>query len=645
MGVDKQGTSDKKLFFVFGAAIVLIALLSAVGIWWNNTKAKESHPGKPGELAVVDTVKEPKSSYDVIVAGTDPEGVAAAVSASRNGLKVLFLDGNDRKIFGGLMTLGWLNSLDMNYVGGKNFTGKPDVLNKGLFSEWYKEIEGDSFDVVTAANAFNDMVKKEKNIDVLLGLKSFTPIVKSEGSKKTVTGMKVVTAEGKTIDVAAKSVIDATQDADVAAAAGAPFTFGREDIGDKESRMAVTLVFRLKNVTPEVWKKVQKRLSEDGLDGTDSNEVSAWGYVEMQNYPAVDAQRAKMRGLNIGRQNDGSILINALQIFGINGLDPKSRAEAFEIGKKELPNVLAHMKKLYPEFEGVELDGTAPELYVRETRHIQGEYRLSMIDVLENRDQWDRVGFGSYPVDIQRTAPTDNGAVVSAPEKYAIPFRSLVPLQVDGILVVSRSASYDTLPHGSARVIPVGMAAAESAGIAAKIAIDNKMTFREMSASKEKIALMQTQMNKQGMDVKEYKPKAQAFMENKSYPGLQTAISLALATGGYKNDFELDKESNIQRMVNLINGSKKMKKDAFKGDASGAIKGITDPAKKPLTLEQASYTITQAVGIVATPAAAMEQLISKGLLKQQTVSQIADKQKLTNGDTYMMIKDLKDGLK
>ena len=87
-----------------------------------------------------------------------------------------------------------------------------------------------------------------------------------------------------------------------------------------------------------------------------------------------------------------------------------------------------------------------------------GEYRLNIVDLLENKDQWDRIAFGSYEGDIQPKDPNDGGTVVLDSYKYAIPFRSIVPQKVDGLLVVGRSASYDTLAHGSARVIPNGMA-------------------------------------------------------------------------------------------------------------------------------------------------------------------------------------------
>ncbi|MNI05643.1 dihydrolipoamide dehydrogenase [compost metagenome] len=629
--------------------LILLAIVGAVAaLYYQNNHPKNKTLGKSNELEKVESVKNVKDTYDLIVVGTDPEGITAAISAARNGLSTLLVDGRDREILGGLFTLGWINSLDMNYKPEQPLLGgKHNVFNKGLFTEWYDQIEGDSFDVITAANVFNKMVQNEKNIDLFLGAKSIEPMLeKGTGDNAVIQGIELTKQDGTKQSVRAKSVIDATQDADIAVAAGVPYTYGREDVGDKNAKMAVTLVFRLNKVTPDVWNQIKKRLNEDNNPETGTNEVSAWGYGELYSYPEVNKGQVKMRGLNIGRQNNETILINALQIFGIDGADPESRQKAFDIGKKELPHVVEYLQKNYPEFANVELDATAPELYVRETRHIQGEYRLSMIDLLENRDQWDRIAFGSYRVDIQRISATDNGVVMGDPIQYAVPFRSLVPLKVDGLLVVGRSASYDTLPHGSARVVPVGMAEGESAGAAAKLAQEKSMTFRQLSASKENIALLQDRLNKQGMELLPFTIKAEPFMAHKSYEGLKVAVSLGLTSGGYNNTYDLDGISNPARMVNLVNGAKKMKPALFLGDASAANKGLdAEAAKKTaLTLEQASYIITQALGTKVPAAEAQAELLSKGLLTQATVESIANKQSLSNGDTYMMLKDLKQGL-
>lgn len=631
---------------------LLIALAVAAGgaaLYYQYKKAP-AKLAEPQELQKVETTSEIADQYDVIVVGTDPEGIAAAVSASRNGLKTLLVDGNNREILGGLFTLGWLNTIDMNWApGGNTITGQVP-LNKGLFSEMFNQIEGDSFDVTTAANVFNKMVKAEQNIDLLLKAQTIEPLMKAEAGangNKVIEGVNLTMPDGTKRAIKAPSVIDATQDADIAAAAGVPYTYGREDlVGDPSTKMAVTLVFRLKNVTPDVWKQVKDRLNGDDNAGTGANDVSAWGYTEMYKYPSSNPERVKMRGLNIGRQNDETMLINALQIFGIDGADPKQREEAFEIGKKEIPLVVDYMKKTFPEFAGLELDATAPELYVRETRHIEGEYRLNILDVLENKDHWDRIAFGSYEVDIQNSSAAGDGTVVGKTDQYAIPFRSIVPLKVDGLLVVGRAASFDTLPHGSARTVPVGMGTGEAAGAAAKIAKDANVSFREMSASKDLIAKLQDQLNKQGMDVKPFEIEPYDYMKDPQYEGLRVALAYGLEYLGYEKKYDYSKKSNPVRMANLINGVKRIKADALKKDATKAVKGdLKEAAKQPLTLEQASYTIALGLGVnVNSPSDAQAELIKAGIVKEETFKGVKDPQNLTNGEMFMMLKDIKVSL-
>lgn len=629
--------------------LILLAVLAAGMALYYQYK----HPHKLGvakELEVVKTSDQIKDQYDVIVIGTDPEGIAAAVSASRNGLRTLLIDGNDREILGGLFTLGWLNTIDMNWSPERDALGKLVPLNKGIFSEMFGQIEGDSFDVITAANVFNKMVTEEQNIDLVLRAQSIEPLVKTGGGKDgndLIEGIRVTLQDGTVREILAPSVIDATQDGDIAVAAGVPYTYGREDlVGDTNTKMAVTLVFRLKNVTPDVWAKIKKRLNGDDNPGTGANDVSAWGYTEMYQYPSSNPERVKMRGLNIGRQNNETMLINALQIFGIDGSDPKSREEAFEIGKKEVPLVVKYMQENFPEFAGLELDATAPELYVRETRHIIGEYRLHILDVLENRDHWDRIAFGSYEVDIQNSSAAGDGTVVGKTDQYAIPFRSIVPKKVDGLLVVGRAASFDTLPHGSARTVPVGMGTGEAAGAAAKVAQEAGVSFREMSASEELIGKLQTQLNEQGMHVKPFSIKPYEYMQNPQYEGLRVALAYGLEYLGYEKKYDYSKKSNPVRMANLIAGIKRIKADALKGEPHKAIGETTEVAKDmPLTLDQACYTIAVGLGFEASqPEAAKEILVKNGVLKEATLSGMADPASLTNGEMFMMLKDITDYL-
>ncbi|MGO4276431.1 hypothetical protein AB4Z22_42525, partial [Paenibacillus sp. TAF58] len=138
--------------------------------------------------------------------------------------------------------------------------------------------------------------------------------------------------------------------------------------------------------------------------------------------------------------------------------------------------------------------------------------------------------------------------------------------------------------------------------------------------------------------------KPQPFMEHKAYEGLKSALMLGLASGAYDNNFHLDDASNPKRMVNLVSSARKMKPEAFFGDVTQAIANLQNNDKIPLTLEQASYTITQALGLKATSSEAQSKLMESKLLTETTVKLIADKQKLTNADTYLLIKDLKVGV-
>jgi len=472
-------------------------------------------------------------SYPLIVIGGEPEGIAAAVSAARNGVKTLLIE--DDESLGGLFTLGRLNFLDMNYGPDK------ELLTRGIFEEFFNRMEN-AFDVEEAKIYFRQLVQKEENITLLLKTEVTSPIIK--GNK--IVGV-TVQENGSAKEYYAERIIDATTDADIAAASGVPFTIGAEDYGQKGSFMGVTLVFRVKEVNwfyVFIYNNYNRIISKLSPKWGDPNAGAtfkvAWGYGKQALEYEPEDENMRFRGPNLARQKDGSVLINALLIFGVDGLDPESKALGIERGKKEIPHILEFMQEKFPGFAKVELVDTAEQLYVRETRHIQGEYRLTITDVLENRDHWDRIAHGSYPVDIQPVAPDNLGNVTGKPAIYSIPFRSIVPLKVDNLLVVGRSASYDSLPHGSTRVVPVGMAVGEAAGVAVAYSLENSISFRDMSESGEAIHLLQESLKEQGAYLVKYDPPRPAVMEHWAYPGVKVMRELGLAAGGYTNDYRLD---------------------------------------------------------------------------------------------------------
>lgn len=490
-----------------------------------------------GERPAPAPAVEGQPGYDVIVVGGEPEGVAAALSAARNGLHTLLLEDDDT--LGGLMTLGELNFLDMNH-GPKN-----ELLTRGIFEEFYRDL-GNAFDIEQAKTWFLQKVQAEKNITLKLGIKDIKPIMR---------GNRIIGVEGKEKDTLVSylglRLIDATADADLAAAAGVPYTIGGEDYGEEGLLMGVTLVFEVSGVD---WDRVAHYLKNEDTDPhSGANKIAAWGFgKEAMDYQPQD-KNMRLRGPNMARQKNGNVLINALLIFGVDGLDPSSKAEGIVRGQKEIEHIIDFMRTSFPGFESAEYAGNAKQLYVRETRHILGEYRLTITDVLENQDHWDRIAHGSYPVDVQPTAPENHGNVIGVPDIYSIPFRCLVPLDIENMLVVGRSASYDSLPHGSSRVIPIGMATAEAAGVASAYSIQNELTFRELVSHPELIEKIQTRLIKQGAYLVEYTPLRPAIMDHWAYPGVKIMRELGLIEGGYNNDYRLEREAGKWSIQNKFN--------------------------------------------------------------------------------------------
>jgi len=486
-----------------------------------------------------------QEAYHVIVAGGEPEGVAAALAAARNGMKTLLIEKGDA--LGGLMTMGMLNILDLNKDKENTF-----LLTQGIFQEFYDEL-GDAFDIGDAKIWFMLKCVSEPNLTVMLNTEIIRPVM--DGN--TITGVEIRQADSSTPEVIRSlAVIDSTTDGDVAAAAGAPYTVGGEDRYAHTTKQGVTLVFNVSGVN---WQGLRDYLNVEGNNTAADNRRARGFNAQANGYVSVDGNM-RLRGPNIARQGDNNALLNMLIIFGVDALDPVSLADGIERGERELPHVVEYLRENFAGFEDAVYAGHAPRLYVRETRHFIGEYRLTVTDVLENRDHWDRIAHGSYPVDIQPTYPEDYGVVIGVPLLYSIPFRCVVPLEIDQLLIASRCASYDSLAHGSARVIPIGMVVAEACGTAVAYSVRHGITFRQMAYDETAISWLQQQLIAQGAYLVEFEPILMAYMLHWSYPGVAIMRELGMAAGGYANDYDVDiipapsaLQSRTIRLMTIVN--------------------------------------------------------------------------------------------
>ncbi len=534
----------KKKFSALVAMLLIVTMLFSGCSGGDTTTTAE-----PESLPTFTNEGTADSDYDVIVVGSDPEGIAAALSAARNGMKTLLLSKDSTP--GGLYTLGALNFIDVPE------TRDGTLLVGGIYEEFVNAVGGSGFDIVNAANVFNDMLTAEDNLTVRYGAKFQEPVMNGN----TITGVTVLEEGDMLVTYNAPYIIDATQDGDVAAAAGAPYTYAGEDIGERDREMGVTLVFRVSGVN---WDSMCRYLTiKRGIGEIFNKSTSmgvsgntAWGFSD-EGYayePSDEAMR--LRGFNMAKQDNGDVLVNALLIFDVDPLDEASREEGIARAKTELENIIPYLQDEFWGFGDCELAGTAEDLYVRESRHITCEYNLTIDDVLENRDQDDRIAVTSYPVDVQPTKTQTYGTVVGYPDQYAVGYKSLVPQDVDGLLVVGRAAGYTSLAAGSARIVPTGMACGEAAGVAVAVAKAQSATPRDLVDDDAAIAEIQEKLTAQGAKL-DHTQTHEDVMDHWAYPGVKVLRSLGVLDGGYDNNYYLDDTITMNRYQNMVNNAVK----------------------------------------------------------------------------------------
>lgn len=527
----------------------LVAMLLIVTMLFSGCSGGDTTTAEPESLPTFTNEGTADSDYDVIVVGSDPEGIAAALSAARNGMKTLLLSKDSTP--GGLYTLGTLNFIDVPE------TRDGTLLVGGIYEEFVNAVGGSGFDIVNAANVFNDMLTAEDNLTVRYGAKFQEPVMNGN----TITGVTVLEEGDMLVTYNAPYIIDATQDGDVAAAAGAPYTYAGEDIGERDREMGVTLVFRVSGVN---WDSMCRYLTiKRGIGEIFNKSTSmgvsgntAWGFSD-EGYayePSDEAMR--LRGFNMAKQDNGDVLVNALLIFDVDPLDEASREEGIARAKAELENIIPYLQDEFWGFGDCELAGTAEDLYVRESRHITCEYNLTIDDVLENRDQDDRIAVTSYPVDVQPTKTQTYGTVVGYPDQYAVGYKSLVPQDVDGLLVVGRAAGYTSLAAGSARIVPTGMACGEAAGVAVAVAKAQSATPRDLVDDDAAIAEIQEKLTAQGAKL-DHTQTHEDVMDHWAYPGVKVLRSLGVLDGGYDNNYYLDDTITMNRYQNMVNNAVK----------------------------------------------------------------------------------------
>ena len=417
-------------------------------------------------------------TYDVIVAGGGPAGIAAAVSAARTGARTALIERYG--ILGGMLTSGHVQPILGYAQGWTMYDEIVELLTKG-HEDAPKMVTRNGKEIgIDLEEAKYRLLQLCVDNGVYVYLQTVVADVLKEGNR--VTGVKICTPMGLQ-ELKASVVVDSTGDGFVAALAGAPFEMGRSSDGKCQP---VTLEFTVDNVDETVgitaWGGSDPVTLPDGTKYSDACKAANARGELPENVTIVRLHRTA----NAGERN-----VNATQVNGRNSLTVEGIVESELLLRQQVQPIMEFLRKTAPGFANARVKSSASTLGVRETRRFVGEYVISDSDVEVGARFEDVVVHKAwFLIDIHNPAGGGQAEKRSQPATpYDIPYRSLVPLEVEGLLLSGRNISGTHRAHASYRVMGVAMATGQAAGTAAALCALDGCTPRELDYRKVQRAL------------------------------------------------------------------------------------------------------------------------------------------------------------
>lgn len=431
--------------------------------------------------------------YDVVVAGAGVTGVVAAIAAGRQGARTLMVEGSG--FIGGNLTGGRLTKPHGEVQQGVFLDLMERAERLGGASTAKQQSSWGQFSGIFDPEVIQRVIIEaldEAQVEILLHAQ-ITDVIASD----RVRGLEVMVKSGRKL-ILAKAIVDASGDGDVAAMAGAPFMFGRPSDGKTQP---MTSYVRLINVdVPKLAHYMREHPEEFTFDyvlppeGGDRNEdytfrLLATGFISLikQAKAAGDYHVPKDHITVKTGMLPGEININATRFQG-NALDERVVTRAEIEVRKQAYELFDFFRKYVPGFENAALLDIAPKLGIRETRRIEGDYILTGDEVKSQTRFPDAVGLSLSAVDIHEPGG-EGGTMVTVAGGYGIPYRTLLPKGVEGVLVAGRCISTDDIAHGSTRNVPACALTGEAAGTAAALAAKAGVTPRQLNVADVQAAL------------------------------------------------------------------------------------------------------------------------------------------------------------
>ena len=393
-----------------------------------------------------------KTSYEVVVVGAGPAGIAAAYSAAMCGADTLLIEKSG--CVGGMSTSGllsaWCGSCSSGfYQKVRSLTTEKRVRRCVYSPETLKTL------YLTLLN--------EAGVNLML----HTSFIKANVKNDIINSIDILGA-GEVFTVKANVFIDATGDGFVARSAGVPYCKGRETdhlmqpmsliftVGGVDDSRAVYPTFK---THPDIQQKMQEYVEAGKIAHPAGHVILIEGY------------------------HSGTATVNMTNVIMSDGTDVADITSAELLTRRQVPQIIEFLRECVPGYEKCYCLQTAEYIGVRESLHFEGDYTLSENDILNQTifDDW-VVANAAFSFDNHNLTGSgvDKGNLKYNGERYTIPYRSLLAKGINNLLLSGRNISGTHMAHSSFRVMPISSGTGEGAGVAAALSAKNATDLRDV---------------------------------------------------------------------------------------------------------------------------------------------------------------------
>lgn len=599
---------------------LIIAGLIFVTLWFGVRPIISRQPGGNFTKIRSEEYDFAENEYATIVIGSEPEGVAAALACARTGLKTLLV--TEEEDLGSYITQSMISS--MNPQQGV-IKGEKILLNQGI----YQEIFG-KFTVGFSGEDYEESIKKlvEKEQALHVIYNGIVSEVHSE--EETIKGI-YIQEPGVKKYYKAHVFIDATQKGNLLELCNTPYFKGSEDLGIQSFYAPLEFNFRITGVDVEALRKGRKT-----TDFIDEFRLVLLAYDKFN-------PRTKIVSPSFIIYGDNDMVISGLQVFNVDVEDEEDLKSAYKEAEEEARLLTAFLKNILIAFKDCTYKEGPESFFIPEYKHYEGNYTLTVADILENKDFKDKVGLCSQEVDASKFISDNTKYIVTKPKVYSIPLGSLVPINLQNVLMLGSKAGFTSLASTSAGSIPTRITVGEAAGLVSAFStIRSTPPAQLLVAADNELKSLRKYINRGGIELSDFSENIlipeteEKLTDHWAYPYVRDLVEYGLISGGIENDFRLNYESSQDVMVVLVkNAMLKMAPEKYGASVNQALKPYENKVK--LTGEKAAEIILVALSFPYDRGNAIQALSDTGIISSHITNQLSPEANITLDFVYALV--------